>query len=104
MKYQPGIQEQMMPQQASRHKADDECVFCGSHNTDRTISGAWVLDASIEDQKVCKECLHSLKDRQPTAWLRWLKRNDPAHWQRVVDHHRLGSSNLSQVIRRIRIE
>jgi hypothetical protein len=104
MNYQLGIPEHMRPQRTPIYQPQEECVFCGSTNTTDTISNLVALDATTENQKVCGACLESMQDRQPMVWLRWLKRNNPTHWQRVVSYHRLGTSTLSDVIRRIRID
>jgi len=94
----------MKPKQHNHGLEDENCVFCGSTDTTDTTSNMVALDAATENRSVCHVCLNSLEDRQPMIWLRWLKRNNPTHWQKVVEHHRLRSTNLSKVIRRIRIE
>lgn len=94
----------MKPQGAPSNHHHDECVFCGNANTTDVLSSMVALNSITENQQVCHKCQDSMQDRPPTLWLRWLKRNNPAHWQQVVDHHRLGSSALSDVIRRMRIE
>lgn len=94
----------MKPQPAPSNHHEDECVFCGDTNTTDVLTSVVALNSSTENQQVCDTCLKSLEGGQPMLWLRWLKRNDPAHWQRVVDYHRLGTSVLSDVIRRMRIE
>ena len=99
-----GTPYQMKAQQYNPPRATDGCVFCGGDRTTDTASHLIALDHATENSQVCQYCLDSLKDRTPMVWLRWIRRNDPAHWQKVVEHHRLGSGNLSNVISRIRIE
>ena len=99
-----GTFEQMKPHQPPISENHRECVFCGSSHATDAISNLVALDTETENQEVCVVCLESMQDRQPMVWLRWLKRYNPEHWQKVVDNHRLRSSTLSNVIRRMRIE
>ena len=96
--------ERMNPKRTPKTEESETCVFCGSADVTDTISSLVALNAHTENQKVCGACLHSMQERQPIVWLRWLKRNDPAHWQQVVENHRLRATTLSNVIRRMRIE
>lgn len=62
------------------------------------------MGPTTEGKVICTVCLTSISDRTPVEWFRWLKRNDPAHWELLVEHNRLGYGEVSDLIRRIRIE
>lgn len=81
-----------------------ECVFCGCNQELNPSCLVVATGPTTERTNVCKTCLTSLKDQTPTEWFRWLKRNNPMQWQKVVEHNRLLDTELAKVIRRIRIE
>lgn len=54
--------------------------------------------------RVCAQCHQSRDDREPSVWFGWLKRNDPEHWQRIVDHNRLSSRPFTSQVLCIRAD
>ncbi|MCF8465451.1 MAG: hypothetical protein K9G41_11450 [Flavobacteriales bacterium] len=72
------------------------CTFCGTADDTLVISA--------EGSVSCSGCRASKGDYECNEWLRWLKVNDTVQWDRVVDHHRLGSNPFSNLVRKIRIE
>lgn len=85
-------------------RIERNCVFCGSRKKIHTIHEMLAMDAATENGHICQECLNSIGNHTTMEWFRWLKRNNPVHWQRLIDHHRLGLSKLSNTIRIVRIE
>lgn len=85
-------------------KKERICAFCGSTGAKRTQLGLLAAIVDLEGVGVCPTCIRSIDGRMPGEWFRWLKTNDPEHWQRLVDHHRLGSNTIADQIRRLRIE
>ena len=81
-----------------------ECGFCGDERELHMAVG--LLAALMGDNHaiVCRRCMQSMEERTPAEWFRWLRRNDPAHWEKVVDHHRLRMGHIADQIRKIRIE
>lgn len=64
------------------------CVYCGSteqiqedHLIARSRRGRSTVPA-------CAYCNQSKGAKQPMVWLRWIKRNKPQHWGRIVAHNR----------------
>lgn len=85
-------------------KKRENCVFCGTRNELLPTTQLVAVGPDTESKCICRTCLTSISDRTPLQWFRWLRRNDPAHWETLVDNHRLGTSELSNTIRRVRIE
>ena len=82
----------------------DGCLFCGEQDNLQPSDRMIITSLNTENQHVCMSCLESLGSRRPSEWFRWLKRNNPLLWQRVVDNHRLGTSALSETVRLVRVE
>lgn len=87
-----------------KREEGNTCVFCGTaenlHPTEKMVA----LWSEIENTEMCSQCLNGMENRAVVEWLRWLRRNNPMHWQQVVDNHRFDSTTLANVIRQIRIE
>lgn len=81
-----------------------ECAFCGCSQPDCTVTFSEFSPLKKGRVLICRACNDTMHNRSPSEWLRWIKRNNPEHWERVVDHHRAGKDQLSSTIRRIRIE
>ncbi len=82
---------------------EQRCIFCGGSEDlmmqELMPDGRPAADAPV----MCCICSTSLGDRQPADWFRWLRRNDPHHWQMLVENHRLGRCEIAHGIRRVRI-
>ena len=72
------------------------CTFCGKTDDSLILSAEGCIS--------CSGCRASRGEFECHAWLRWLKENDAERWATVVDNHRLGSSSISSLVRKIRIE
>lgn len=74
----------------------ENCVYCG-HVDDTLII--------TNDGKICcKTCRQSKGNLECSEWLRSLKVTDPVLWIKVVDNHRLNSTPIANLVRKIRIE
>lgn len=80
------------------------CVFCGSSERPHPSTYLIAIGPTTERKNICGNCLSSIDDRTPQEWFRWLRRNDPALWESVVNYHRLENSDMADLVRRLRIE
>ncbi|MCF8460432.1 MAG: hypothetical protein K9G46_06890 [Flavobacteriales bacterium] len=72
------------------------CTFCGKTDDSLILSAEGCIS--------CSGCRASKGEFECNEWLKWLKANNSEHWNKVVDHHRLGSTPISNLVRKIRIE
>lgn len=92
-----------IPNPMENRTEQQQCAFCGCSRPDCTITFSEFTALRQGRTPICRACNDTMQNRSPLEWLRWIKRNNPSHWERVVDHHRLGKDQLSSAIRRIRI-
>lgn len=74
----------------------NNCTYCGEYDPNILLGH--------ENDPICPNCRLSKGDMQTVSWFLWLKANDPQHWQKIVDNHRLGMDPVASTIRRIRTE
>ena len=72
------------------------CSYCGSQHPGNMLGH--------EADPICPNCHQSKGEQMACNWFFWLKANDPQHWQKIVDHHRMGMDPLASTIRRIRVD
>lgn len=72
------------------------CVYCGQ--VDDTL--LMTADGNV----CCEPCKKSKGDMECNEWIRSLKATDALLWNKLVDTHRLNSTPVANLIRRIRIE
>lgn len=85
-------------------KTEECCVFCGHTERLQPPHRDVHLTDVHRNPTVCHICNTTLQHRNTVEWFRWMKRNRPDHWQRIVDHHRLGRTPLARQVRNIRVE
>jgi len=75
---------------------DKSCIYCG--HTDE------ILVLTIKGNLCCQTCRKSKGSMEHNHWLRLIRVTDPMLWNKLVDNHRLNSTPIANLIRRIRIE
>ena len=79
------------------------CAYCGGpyehdeHVKARIIGGVYTIPS-------CMDCNLSKGKKGKKTWLRWVRRNRPQKWRRIVYHHRGRRNWLSQLVHEVRDE
>jgi len=82
------------------------CAYCGSH---KHIENEHVRPQSrggVITIPSCRQCNRMKSAKTPLEWFRNLKYSDRPkdqyRWERIVDYHKWGRNELSELIREIR--
>jgi len=74
----------------------ESCAYCGRVDDTLVITS--------NGNACCSTCKKSKGTMECPEWIRLLKATDAILWNKLVDNHRLNSTPIANLIRKIRIE
>ncbi len=81
-----------------------ECIYCGSTWYPEEDHVRARLTGGVSTVGACRTCNRSKGAKQLMQWLRWLKRNDPYRWRRIVDYNYGRRNEIAQKVHIVRDE
>lgn len=80
------------------------CTYCGSTRKPHNDHVRAKKNGGVTTVIACAKCNQSKGAKQLMVWFRWVKRNDPYRWNRVVVHNSKKRSSIAAKVRRIHKE